>query len=213
MRDALQKMHDMFQAIMKLPDGERAFFAAYLQQECYLCPPADVDFEPASTMNLVAIYDQYGSTSSLTFIRDLLSWCYDNDNDDSTHEVCSFLCDLRFNAPDIQAVLLKGIWDTQKSNLLRERFFWCFRGHFRAAAVQFFTQDFSCYLEENPNNDGLITPLIDHIYHTMRGHPDLPRVEDVAYRYLIEHPENIYALHSEALLKRLGISKQQHESM
>jgi hypothetical protein len=188
MRDTLHKIEEMLQAISQLQEDEVEFFSSYLQHASHELRHFQYG-HIQERLKLGELWDQFRSTSYPEFVQDLLSWCYLNDDYNSVSHVCGLLYGPLPETEEIEQILLKGIWDRQKSNRLRERFFWCFNYHFKDTAVQFFVADLSRYLQENADNEELTADIINFMHWHMQEHPDVHRVKDIALRYINEHPE------------------------
>lgn len=187
MRNALQKMEDMLEAIIHLEENEIDFLSSYLR---------DISHElrhfhhghNQRVPDLPNLWDSFGSTSYTDYACQLLHWVYDNDDYHMVSDICGYLFSALPNTKEIKEILLKGIWDTQKSNRLRERFFWCFDHQFKESTVNFFSAELSKFIEENANNEDLMADIIDFMHWNMEGRSELEQSKQVVLKYISGHP-------------------------
>jgi hypothetical protein len=89
------------------------------------------------------------------------------EDDDETSELSSFLFSNIIKNNDIESLLIKGIYDKEKSNRLRERFFWVFSHNYTEKTKSFYEKDLKIFISENYDNLELIADIIDYAHWTI----------------------------------------------
>jgi hypothetical protein len=97
----------------------------------------------------------------------LLDKCLREDDDEFTSELSSFLFSNIIKNNDIESLLIKGIYDKEKSNRLRERFFWVFSHNYTEKTKSFYEKDLKIFISENYDNLELIADIIDYAHWTI----------------------------------------------
>ena len=205
MRNALEKMTELINAVTHLQEDEAEFIASYLQ---------DISHELRhlhhghnhELLDLSALWNQFGSASYSEFVKQLLKMIYENDDYHTVSRVCGCLYGPLPETEAIKEILLTGIWDTQKSNRLRERFFWCFNYHFKESSITFFSEELGRFIQENAANEELMADIIDFLHWNMKGTHQLGEIRIKVLSYLNEHPNVIVNIHSPATKKILDIA-------
>jgi len=203
--EAFDALVTLLSRIFDLPDNERGFLASHIESM-----GNDIRHRNGhgdnDSINLLALWNQFGSTSYSEFVQHLLTWTYDNDNYQTVSHVCGCLYGHLPETEAVKKILLKGFWDVQKSKRLRERFFWCFNQHFKDSAINFFSSDLSRYIQENAQNEELMADIIDFIHWNMEESQELEQVKKVVLTYIGDHTNVSGKIHSPATKKILGIA-------
>lgn len=203
--EAFDALVTLLSRIFDLPDNEREFLASHIESM-----GNDIRHRNGhgdnDSMNLLVLWNQFCSTSYSEFVQHLLTWTYDNDDYQTVSHVCGCLYGQLPETEAVKNILLKGIWDVQKSKRLRERFFWCFNHHFKDSAIHFFSSDLSKYIQENGHNEELMADIIDFIHWNMEESKELEQVKEVVLAYIGDHKNVSGKIHSPATKEILGIA-------
>lgn len=179
---ALNKISVILRTVSSLPEDEIEFLSSYLSDRAHSMRHHSGG--KPDELNLLALWDQFGPGSYAQFIYKLLVWTYENDEYRTVSEVCGCLFGSLPETDEIRQILLKGIWDTTKSNRLRERFFWCFGHHFKNAAVNFFSKELGIFLQQNENNEDLLSDIINQMHWSIDEKEGLETLKQVAHDYI-----------------------------
>lgn len=200
------KMEALLQTLRQLDEYEIEFVSSYLQDLSHKIRHFDENNE--HNLNLVNLWDEFHADSFLDFTYKLLSWTYHGDDYGIVSDVCSWLYGSLPETQEIKNILIKGIWNIQKSNRLRERFFWCFNHHFKESARHFFATEIGRFIYDNERNEELVADIIDLMHWNLSIHEEIGYLKSVVNTYLENHPDVINRLHSSASKKLLGIQEQ-----
>jgi len=190
MAESLRMLEEFLCAVRHLQRDEIEFLSSYLDDVSYDL----INFYHGKNKNLPNIanlWDQFGSTSYSHFTHQLLSWMYENDNDSSVPNLCGWLLGTLPKTEEVKQILLKGIWNTQKSNQLRVRYFSCFSLDFENEAVAFFSEKLEQFIQENENNEKLIAAVFDIMFWPVMSGASLENAKIIVITYINAHPDVI----------------------
>lgn len=195
MEQTLKKMQDLIESMHELDSKTVGFLSSYFEDII-----RELKYHPLEKVKnryqLHTLYKDCNSDSYADFILCLLQKCYNLDDYDFTSRVCGYCFGNLPNDNRIKDLLLKGIKDTNKSNRLRERFFWIFNHDFKEAAVSFFVNELELFIQSNLNNPELVGEIIDFIHWNIKeNHQELDKISLMVKAYLKHEPKAESELH------------------
>lgn len=205
MRQTLEKLSEFLETTQNLGENERGFISDYMMEfsQNLRYPHHDqTDLEP----NLLALYNEYGADDYAGFIIFLLEKCYEEDD----YQLVSFISSCCYgNLPQntrVRDILLRGIKNSDKSNRLRERFFWNLYRGFKAEARRFYLQDLQEFITDNFANPTLVGEVINYMYSNFeKDDQELQNIRVVVNQYIGSKPEVVKHLLS-SIKELLGIA-------
>jgi len=203
LKEAFDALVTFLSRTFDLSDNERGFLAEHIKSMGNDIHHRNRHGDNES-IDLLVLWNQFGSTSYSDFVLHLLTWTYDNDDYQKVSYVCGCLFGHFPETDSVKKILLKGIWDVQKSNRIRERFFWCFNHHFKDSAIHFFISDLSRYIQENGQNEELMADIINSIHWNMKESKELEQVIKVIISYIGDHTNVSDKIHSDVTKQLLG---------
>ena len=204
----LEKLEELINGIKRLPKNERAFLAAYLED---LSRDLDRmrDYRIEDHISLLRLYQESRAESFSQFALFILKKCLEFD-DYMFVSRTTIWCDR--NLPEegvIQELLLQGIFDTTKSNRLRERFFMLLNAQFELASTNFYNHSFDEFLHVNQANLELIGDFIDSlVWHTRNERLDIESVKARIHQFIEKNPSVLEEIRSPTVRELLGYQEE-----
>ena len=196
-------LDELSSAIASLPDDVAEFFVNCIENASReLRHHRDRDRD--NPFWIINIYREQGASSFVELALKSLQSAYDLDDHGFVYDVCSSLYGTVPKTDAIKEILMKGIFDTAKSNSLRERFFWVFNHGYKLDSINFFLNEIYQFLEENEGNEDLCADIIDFMHWNMEDNPNLGGAIKIINSYLDKHPKAKSKIHSTK--KLLGLA-------
>ena len=192
MISTFKRMEELFNSIQSLPDLERRFICEYIEDACRDLGHGHTN---GDHLNLQTFWQQNQVRSFEELAKSLLEWVYNNDNYHDVSKVTGLLYGSLPKTIDCEKILLKGVLNPNKSNRLRERFFWVFNYNFKESVKYFFENDFGKFLNENSNNEDICADIISFLHWTMEGSKHLENVKNQVQEFLNKHPKVKNGIH------------------
>ena len=117
----------------------------------------------ASRLNALALWDNFNPDSYERFTIDLLNMAYQQDENDLVSNVWGHLLSALPETEEAKQILIKGIWDRNKSNHLRDCFFSLLSFHYNGETEKFYLIELERFIQENSGNEHLVSEIIDYI--------------------------------------------------
>jgi hypothetical protein len=200
----LEKLEELIKGIKQLPKNERAFLADHLGDLSRDLERMR-DYRIEDHINLSRLYQESHADNFSQFAFFLLEKCMESDDNRFVSQITS-CCHRNLPEEDvIRDLLLQGIFDTTKSNRLRERFFWLFRSQFESATINFYNNAFDEFLKVNQANPELVGDIIDFLtWHTRNEQLNTESVKALIHQFIETNPSVLEKIYSSSVRAMLG---------
>lgn len=182
----LNALDEVYSAIASLSDGAAEFFGSCIEDASRKLRHRH-RIDPENPFWIIDIYRKRGASSFEELALQALREAYDLDDHRLVSDVCASLYGTAPKTDAVKQILTRGIFDSTKSNRLRERFFWVFNYRFKPDAINFFLNEIQRFLEENEENEELCADIINFMHWNMKGNPNLNGVVKIINSYLDNH--------------------------
>ena len=190
MRIALCKIEELIPLFADLKNEEIGFLSRYLRSISreMRFPSDQVHGQNWNRLNLTELWNQFGSDSYREFAFDLLSWAHYHDDPGAVQFISRYICRFLPETEEIEQILLRGVWDKEKSNGLRACFFKCLSYQFNHAAVDFFSVKLERFIRENGSNEKLMGAVINSIHRNMGSDCTSEKCKELVLAYMNAYP-------------------------
>ena len=199
-KKVINTLDELYSDMGNLPESPKSFFGSWLEQIS-----RDMRYGNRVSPNnpwILTFLNSVEINGYEDLIEKLLQKAYDSDENMIVSEVTGTLFDNCPKSDNVKEIFLNGIFDRQKSNRLRERFFWVFNHDFKQESIDFFINDLNRFLEENDDNELLCAEIIDFMHWNLSDHKDLQTVVNIVNNYLDKH-ENVKGMLHNATMQLL----------